>query len=83
MIARNVCVGGEWDDIEAKARPHLILRDNLLDQDPRVVDAAHMNFQLRDDSPAYGLGFKRIPVERIGLYKDECRASWPTMHNRE
>lgn len=35
--------------------------------DPRFVDIARMNFQLRDDSPAFAMGFKRIPFERIGL----------------
>ena len=39
-----------------------------------------MNFELRDDSPMYGRGFKRIPFEKIGLYEDERRASWPVAH---
>ena len=30
----------------------------------------NMNFQLRDDSRAYKLGFKRIPVEKIGLLEN-------------
>jgi hypothetical protein len=41
------------------------------------VDPANDDYRLRDDSPAYRLGFRRIPVEKIGLYKDELRASWP------
>ncbi len=28
-------------------------------------------------SPALALGFKPIPVAKIGPYKDELRASWP------
>ncbi len=50
---------------------------NGLDADPKFVDPAHDNYQLRDDSPAYQLGFERIPMEKIGLYQDELRASWP------
>jgi len=69
LVARNVCSGGRWDDIEGAARPLTTFTDNLLDQDPRFVDAAKLDFQLRDDSPAYKLGFKRIPIERIGLRK--------------
>ena len=33
------------------------------------MDAAQLNFQLRDDSPACKLGFQRIPIEKIGLYQ--------------
>jgi len=80
VIARNICVGGRWDEIEGKARPMIEFKDNLLDQDPHFVDAAKLNFQLRDDSPAYQLGFKRIPIEKIGLYKDDRRASYPVSH---
>jgi hypothetical protein len=66
VIARNICVGGRWEDIEEEARPLVLFKDNLLDQDPRFVDAAHGNFELRADSPAFKLGFVRIPVEKIG-----------------
>jgi hypothetical protein len=77
VIAHNICWGGQWEEIEAKARPGLKMTANLLDQDPHFVDAAKLNFQLRGDSPAYKLGFQRIPFEKIGLYRDERRASWP------
>jgi len=66
LVLRNICVGGRWDEIEEKIRPLVTFRDNLLDQDPHFVDPARLNFQLRADSPAYRLGFKRIPVEKIG-----------------
>jgi beta-lactamase class D len=45
---------------------------NVLDQ-PGFVDASHRDFRLRDDSPAWKLGFERIPVEKIGLFTDEYR----------
>jgi len=80
IIARNVCWGSRWDEIEAVARPYLIIEDNLVDEDPHFVDAEGLNFHLRDDSPAYALGFKRIPIEEIGLYQDELRASYPVQH---
>jgi hypothetical protein len=70
-------VGGEWDDIEEAARPLVQFEANLVGQDPRFVDAAHMDFRLRPDSPALKLGFQPIPVKEIGLYRDERRASWP------
>jgi hypothetical protein len=80
LIARNICVGGRWGDFEAKARPMVDFRDNLLDQDPRFVDPEHLNFQLKDDSAAFRLGFQKIPLEKIGLYRDDRRASWPVEH---
>ncbi|NLE67954.1 MAG: right-handed parallel beta-helix repeat-containing protein [Lentisphaerae bacterium] len=60
-----------------KDRGTLDCVDNLLRGDPKFLDAARHNFQIRDDSPAYKRGFKRIPVARIGLIDDEDRASLP------
>jgi len=77
LVARNVCKGGRWAGLYRLAKPHVTLQDNLTDRDPKFVDPAAGNFQLQDDSPAYKLGFQRIPIERIGPYKDPRRASWP------
>lgn len=45
--------------------------------DPMFVDPANDDFRLQPGSPAFQLGFKAIPVDRIGLYQDGLRASWP------
>ena len=45
--------------------------------DPLLVDPENDDYHLRDDSPAFRIGFEPIPVEKIGPYKDELRASWP------
>lgn len=74
-ITHNICVGGRWGDFEEKARPMVTFQDNLLDKDPLFVDAAAHNFQLRPESPAFRLGFKRLPLEKIGLYRSEDRPS--------
>jgi hypothetical protein len=76
----NVCWLGRWDDIEEKARPFLKFEDNLIGKDPLLVDAKRLDFRLRKISPAWSIGFKPIPVEKIGLYKDALRASWPVVH---
>ncbi len=68
VIARNIFTGGRWDRIEKKARPYLSIHSNLLDDSPGFVDAEHHDFRLRDDSPAFDLGFEPIPMERIGLF---------------
>ena len=80
LVARNLCWGGRWDEVEAEAKPGVGFTDNLTDQDPHFVDRTHGNFQLREDSPAWKLGFQRIPIEKIGLYPSEDRASWPVRH---
>jgi len=77
LVARNICVGGKFDGIYAKARPGTTLENNLVDEDPHFVDAASLNFQLKDDSPAYAMGFQKIPFEQIGPYASPDRASWP------
>ncbi|MFQ6096905.1 MAG: right-handed parallel beta-helix repeat-containing protein [Armatimonadota bacterium] len=45
--------------------------------DPLFVDPKKHDYRLKPDSPALRLGFKPIPVEKIGPYEDELRASWP------
>ncbi len=41
--------------------------------DPLFVDPDKDDYRLRPESPALKLGFKPIPVEKIGPYKDELR----------
>ena len=56
------------------------LKDNLvMQEDPGFVDAVAMNFQLKPDSIVFKKlpGFQKIPFEKIGLYKDECRQTIP------
>ncbi|OHB81924.1 MAG: hypothetical protein A2V98_13665 [Planctomycetes bacterium RBG_16_64_12] len=75
LVARNVSFGGTWDGVAGQARPYVTFQDNLADQDPGFVDAANLNFQLRDDSPVYKLvpGFQKIPVDEIGLVPGDVR----------
>jgi hypothetical protein len=61
----------DWLQIQDKADtlPGITIRANLTDKDPLFVDAAHGNYQLKPGSPAFALGFQRIPFEKIGLEK--------------
>jgi hypothetical protein len=43
--------------------------NKVIDGNPGFVDMENENFQLKDDSSAWKLGFKRIPIEKIGLYR--------------
>ncbi len=77
LIARNILVGGRWGDFEGKGKTLTTFENNLLEGDPKFVDAARADFRLQKDSPAWKLGFKRIPIEKIGPYRSADRASWP------
>jgi len=76
-VVRNISVGGTWLNLEKAAEPGVVFEANLIDKDPRFADADSRNFQLRPDSPAWELGFQKIPVEQIGLRQDEWRDARP------
>jgi parallel beta-helix repeat protein len=61
----------QWAEWQAKG-----LDLNSLAADPLFADITHNDFSLDQDSPALKMGFKPIPFEKIGLYKDPGRASW-------
>ena len=89
-LKKNVSYQSNWDAMAERWRlifennnldkKHIQIADNFAaEDDPGFVDAANMNFQLKDDSIVYQKipGFKRIPFEKIGLYQDEYRATLP------
>lgn len=45
--------------------------------DPQFVSAKQDDYRLRKDSPALKLGFRPLPLEKMGLYKSPDRATWP------
>jgi hypothetical protein len=79
VVMRNIMVATEWDDIEGKARPYVKMEQNLLDAPRNVlVNRAGQMPRLNPKSPTVAaLKFEPIPYERIGLYKNAERASWP------
>jgi hypothetical protein len=79
VVARNVCVGkwleAGWHSTEAMLRLESNLTNATASLARPVNDASKAaDFVLTPDSPAWKLGFQRIPVERIGLRNDEFRA---------
>lgn len=73
-IVNNVCYGGRWLELMDDVSETIIrMEGNYIGLDPGFVDLAHKDFRLRENSPAYKLGFKRIPFEKIGLYWDGYR----------
>ena len=73
-ILRNICRGGRWLDLRNVHREWLTITDNITRTDPLFVNPGKGNFQLKDDSPAFTKGFKRIPLGKIGLHPGQYRA---------
>jgi hypothetical protein len=63
-----------WDEWRATGKDQ-----NSVLADPMFVNPAKHDFRLKPDSPALKLGFKPIPIDRIGPYQDDLRASWPVV----
>ncbi len=78
LIRSNVSIGGVWEEVEEKARPYQTIERN------HVVEAEPLDQtgQPLPGSPAYEAGFRRLPVDRMGLQQDLPRASWPVEHPR-
>lgn len=68
VIRRNVCVGGKWvelfDGLDEKA---VGMEDNFINGDPGFMNLEALDLRLKPDSPLRKLGFKPIPLEKIGL----------------
>lgn len=77
VIRRNVSVGGTWTRIEPAAEPGAVIEGNLVGVDPKFVDAARGDYRFQDDSPAWAIGFRPIPFDRIGLVADDWRSAIP------
>jgi hypothetical protein len=80
VVARSICWGGPWGWTEPKALPLVKFENNLIDVDPRFVGKPPADFRLAEDSPARKLGFQAIPMDKIGVYPSEDRATWPVEH---
>jgi hypothetical protein len=82
VVERNICVG-KWLKEYWHATPgRLLVENNLTNAASSFVrppgDAARAtDFALRRDSPAWRLGFQPIPLDKIGPYRDDLRASLP------
>jgi hypothetical protein len=66
-----------FEQAEAEQRGWMRITDNLIGVDPRFVDRDGGDFRLAEDSPAREIGFKEIPIEKIGLQLDEYRRQLP------
>jgi hypothetical protein len=82
-VVRNISLNGRWLDlIDGLKQSDVLLKDNLVGQDPGFVDAANRDYRLKENSPALKLGFKPIPIEQIGLQRKQGEMEFPTLRER-
>ena len=68
VIRHNISTAGPWLKLTWYARPGMMtIADNLTDQDPKFVNQSQGDFHLQPDSPAWALGFQKLPLEEMGL----------------
>ena len=73
-IFHNVRAGGQWIDfIDHGDEKMFAVHDNFTAGDPQLRDPAHGDFHLAAGSPVWSTGFRPIPLEKVGLQKDEYR----------
>jgi hypothetical protein len=77
-LLRNVCVG-KWLEAGWHATPGMLrMENNLTNATSSLAGVINdrspiADFDLRRDSPAWGLGFQPLPLNQIGLHDDDAR----------
>ena len=87
VFTRNVSAGGLWDDIH-KGTAHLqTVRGNVVhDEDVEWISLKKdesgkvLSVEYKNPKELEAVGFEQIPVEKMGLYEDPRRASWPVVN---
>ncbi|MBI5383562.1 MAG: right-handed parallel beta-helix repeat-containing protein [Verrucomicrobia bacterium] len=87
VFAGNISAGGKWEDISKSIRQFQTVTNNLAFDDDKdwarlSKDAAGRPVRLgfKDPAAVQAIGFAPLPLEKMGLYADERRASWPVKH---
>jgi hypothetical protein len=72
VIRRNISWGGTWLNAEKAAEPLITFEKNLVNTDPqfegnpRSTNGTILDFRLPPNSPAFDIGFEKLPLEKIG-----------------
>jgi len=87
VFVGNISAGGKWYDISPSIRRYQTVTNNLVfdgDKDwvRLIKDAAGhpVRLEFKDPAAVRAIGFQPLPLEKMGLYADERRASWPVEH---
>ncbi|MCL4194360.1 MAG: right-handed parallel beta-helix repeat-containing protein [Thermoguttaceae bacterium] len=87
VFARNISAGGVWNHIHEGTRQYQTIEDNLVFDDDsdwarlKLDDRGRpVGLDFKDPAAVARIGFKPLPLDRIGVYADPRRASWPVEH---
>jgi len=87
VFRSNVSAGGTWDDIHQGTRQYQTVERNFVfDADPEWIrlekDAWQRPHKLifEDMKTLEAIGYQPLPLDKMGLYEDSRRASWPATH---
>ncbi len=80
-ITNNIAINGPLVRVAKNVKPEWVKVDDNWDSielgDPGIVAPYGGDYRLKPDAPARQIGFKPIPLEKIGLVNDGTRRSWP------
>jgi hypothetical protein len=65
-----------WKFVAATGRFFYLKEDSkrlVVGEDPGFVDPDNGDYRLKEDAPGRATGFEEIPLNQIGLVKDEYR----------
>jgi len=87
VFRTNVSAGGLWDDIHQGTRKYQTVERNLVfDQDKDWIrltkgeNGQPLRLEFKDPAALSAIGFEPLPLDKMGVYEDERRASWPVHH---
>ncbi|MGJ5672565.1 MAG: right-handed parallel beta-helix repeat-containing protein [Nostochopsis sp.] len=75
-IIRNLFFGSGWLKLaNGVSNKTITIEANWIEKDVSFIKPQDLLLVLKPDSPARKLGFQNLPINQIGLYKDEYRSS--------
>ena len=78
LLARNINLQGTFLRANPETRSLAAIRDNLDGGEPGFANPEQGDFKLPSDAAVHGdIGFDPLPLNQIGCYQDELRATWP------
>jgi hypothetical protein len=84
VFAGNISAGGQWEDVAPSIRSLQTVTNNLVfdtDKDWAQLETSAsgrpVGLKFKDPAAVRAIGFVPLPLEKMGLYPDDRRASWP------
>ncbi|MCK9266207.1 right-handed parallel beta-helix repeat-containing protein [bacterium] len=84
IVERNISTGGPFYAMGQIVKEDNPVRNNWDGEEPYFFNRKEADFKVRPGAPVFGLtGYEPIEVDKIGIYKDPLRASWPINRDKK